>query len=106
MCPRMGHITIELERVLGPVIANRRRKAGLTQETLAFRCDLHPTYISQLERGIKSPTVRVLCLIADALDVRPSGLLAMAERRAAKEVASASRAETTSERKQRPARKT
>lgn len=95
---------MELERVFGQVLADRRRKAGLTQETLAFRCDLHPTYVSQLERGIKSPTVRVLCLLADALDMRPSALLAVAERRASKEQAPASRTEPTPERKQRPAR--
>ena len=69
------------EQVLGRAIAERRRKAGLTQEELAFRCDLHPTYVSQLERGLKSPTVRVLSLLAEAMGERPSRLLALAERR-------------------------
>jgi transcriptional regulator with XRE-family HTH domain len=69
-----------VERMLGRVIAETRRTAGLSQEALAFRCKLHPTYISQLERGIKSPTVRVL--IADALETSASALLEAVERRA------------------------
>ena len=66
------------EKVLGRVIADRRRSAGLSQEVVAFRCKLHPTYISQLERGLKSPTIRVLRLIAEALDTTASALLAEA----------------------------
>lgn len=67
------------EKVLGRVIAQRRKTVGMSQEAVAFRCKLHPTYISQLERGLKSPTIRVLRLIADALDTKASGLLADAE---------------------------
>jgi transcriptional regulator with XRE-family HTH domain len=68
------------EKVLGGVIADARRSAGLSQEALAFRCKLHPTYISQLERGLKSPTVRVLRVIAEALETRASELLRTAEK--------------------------
>lgn len=67
------------EKVLGRVIADARRSAGLSQEALAFRCNLHPTYISQLERGLKSPTIRALRSISDALGTRASALLAEAE---------------------------
>jgi transcriptional regulator with XRE-family HTH domain len=67
------------EAVLGRVIAERRRGAGLSQEALAFRCKLHPTYISQLERGLKSPTVRVLRAIAEAVGTTASALLREAE---------------------------
>lgn len=67
------------ETVLGRVIAERRRGAGLSQEALAFRCKLHPTYISQLERGLKSPTIRVLRLIAEAVGMPASALLREAE---------------------------
>ncbi|HEY0023098.1 MAG TPA: helix-turn-helix transcriptional regulator [Longimicrobium sp.] len=67
------------EKVLGRVIAQRRRSVGMSQEAVAFRCKLHPTYISQLERGLKSPTIRVLRLIADALGTSGSELLVAAE---------------------------
>ncbi|HEX8394212.1 MAG TPA: helix-turn-helix transcriptional regulator [Longimicrobium sp.] len=67
------------ERVLGRVIAQKRKSAGISQEALAVRCKLHPTYISQLERGLKSPTIRVLRLIAGALSTPASALLHDAE---------------------------
>lgn len=69
----------EFEKVLGRVIADARRSAELSQEALAFRCKLHPTYISQLERGLKSPTVRALRAIAEALGTKASKLLIHAE---------------------------
>ncbi len=67
------------EHRLGRVIAEERRRAGLSQEALAFRCKLHPTYISQLERGLKFPTIRVLRAIAAALGTTASELLRRAE---------------------------
>lgn len=69
------------EKILGQVIAERRREAGLSQEALADLCGVHATYVSQLERGLKSPTVRVLCAFARALKVRASELLAQAEKK-------------------------
>ena len=69
------------ERTLGIVIAETRRSNGLSQEALAFACKLHPTYISQLERGLKSPTVRVVRLISQALGTKASILLGIAESR-------------------------
>lgn len=67
------------EAILGRVIATKRKQAGLTQEALAYRCKLHPTYISQLERGVKSPTVRVLMLVSGAIGIRASEILREAE---------------------------
>lgn len=72
-----------LSEILGEVIAEERRRADLSQEALAYRCKLHPTYISQLERGKKSPTVRVLGRIAAALGTTGSALLLEAESREA-----------------------
>lgn len=64
-----------VDRILGRVVAQARKKAGVSQEQLAFQCGLHRTYISQIERGLKSPTARTLFDLASALDVRPSELL-------------------------------
>jgi len=66
---------------LGRVIAEQRGKAGLTQEALAGRAKLHPTYISQLERGLKSPTVRALIAICDGLELAASEAIRRAESR-------------------------
>jgi transcriptional regulator with XRE-family HTH domain len=74
-----------LDSLLGRVLADARRRAGLSQEALASRAKLHPTYISQLERGLKSPTVRVLFTIADACGTPASELLREMEGRAENE---------------------
>jgi len=60
---------------LGKNVRSIRLGAGLSQEELAFRAGLKRSYLSDLERGTRNPTVRALGRIADALGVTPSGLL-------------------------------
>ena len=60
---------------LGKTLAQLRREAGLTQEDLAHRADLHRTYIGSLERGERNPTVTTLLKLAKALSCNPSELL-------------------------------
>lgn len=69
----------DLNKVLGRVLAAERKRANLSQESLAFECGLHPTYVSQLERGLKSPTVRTLLAVAQALDIKASDILRRVE---------------------------
>ena len=52
-----------------------RTERGLSQEQLAFDCELHRTYISGVERGVRNPTVTVVEKIATALKVTASDLL-------------------------------
>jgi transcriptional regulator with XRE-family HTH domain len=68
-----------LDQILGRVLADTRRRAGLSQEALAAKAKLHPTYISQLERGIKSPTVRVLVALAESCGTQASEILRESE---------------------------
>jgi len=67
------------DKALGQIIAAERKRLGLTQEGLADACGIHTTYVSQLERGLKSPTVRVLRLVAKALEMSAADLLARVE---------------------------
>jgi transcriptional regulator with XRE-family HTH domain len=53
----------------------------MTQEKLSFEAGLHRTYISQLERDIKSPTLDVLFRICDALGISPAGLISKVEKK-------------------------
>lgn len=46
----------------------------MSQEELAERCGLHPTYIGQLERGEKNATLESIAKIANGLDVPLSRL--------------------------------
>ncbi|MGD1089197.1 MAG: helix-turn-helix transcriptional regulator [Verrucomicrobiota bacterium] len=50
-----------------------REKAEVSQEELAERAGLHRTYISQLERGLKSPSLDIIVSLAKGL--RLSGLV-------------------------------
>jgi transcriptional regulator with XRE-family HTH domain len=36
-------------------LRRHRTRAGLTQEALAFACDLHPTAVGKLERQERTP---------------------------------------------------
>jgi len=74
----------EIEQAAGRVFADQRRKAKHTQESLAEACDVHPTYVSQMERGLKSPTLRVLFRLATAMGVAPSVLVKGIEKELAK----------------------
>ena len=57
------------------VLRELRLEKGFTQEELADHAELHFTYISQIERGLKSPSLRSLAQIADALGVSLSTLV-------------------------------
>ena len=46
-----------------------RKEAGLSQESLAERAELHPVYISQVERGVKAVSVEGLWKLSRALRV-------------------------------------
>ena len=64
---------------LGRVIRTLRQERGLSQELFADIAGVHRTYVSQLERGIKSPTMAVFNKIAGALGIQPSDLLRLVE---------------------------
>jgi len=63
----------------GKIIAGVRRTARLSQEELAERAAIHRTYVSQVERGLKSPTIVMLFRLAKALDTAPSKILKQLE---------------------------
>lgn len=65
----------QLEQILGRELQRYRQGKGWSQEYLAEVTGLHRTYISQLERGLKSPSVRVLSHITNALGLRMSEFL-------------------------------
>lgn len=54
---------------LGRAVRRLRRERHVTIETLAFASDIHPTYLSGIERGLRNPTWRVVCALAAALGV-------------------------------------
>jgi len=57
-------------RVVGGNIRRLRTERGLSQEEVAHRVGVVTTYLGQIERGRRNPTIGVLARIANALDVR------------------------------------
>jgi transcriptional regulator with XRE-family HTH domain len=63
---------------LGAFIRSKRKLANLSLRQLAERTRLSNPYLSQIERGLHQPSVRVIRLISDALNVSTETLLAHA----------------------------
>ena len=66
------------EDLLQTIAANTREireSRGLSQETLALEADVDRTYVSQIERGVANPSLRVLFQIAAVLNVAMAELL-------------------------------
>lgn len=71
---------VEPQVGLGLAIRQLREGAGLSQEEVAHRADLHPTWISKLESGRANPALGTVVRVAEALGVKASELLGEAER--------------------------
>jgi transcriptional regulator with XRE-family HTH domain len=52
---------------LGRAVKHLRVGTGVTQEELSARCGLHPTYISDIERGARNPSFEALVRLLEGL---------------------------------------
>ena len=71
--------------MVGAELRAARRRAGLTQEALAFQAGVDRSYVSLLENDKKSPTLDMLFRLCDALGVKASRLIARVEKRRARD---------------------
>lgn len=69
-----------LQQAFGAEIRRRREAIGISQEDLAFRAELHRTYISLLERGRRNPTIGVVAQLAGALGTSMTAIIREVER--------------------------
>jgi transcriptional regulator with XRE-family HTH domain len=65
-------------QALGAFIREQRKQANLSLRQLAERTRLSNPYLSQVERGLHQPSVRVLRAISDALNLSAETLLTQA----------------------------
>lgn len=63
---------------LGEFIRTQRKLANLSLRELAAMTDVSNAYLSQIERGMHEPSVRVLRSIAQALEISANTVLAQA----------------------------
>ena len=62
-------------KILGETIRLYRKRAGLTQEKLAEKADLHHNFIGEVERGNMECSLTSMVKIATALGVRVGDLV-------------------------------
>jgi transcriptional regulator with XRE-family HTH domain len=62
-------------------LAEQRTRRGYTQEVLAFRAGLHPTWVSCLEAAKAMPGLETIVKLSHALEIAPVELLAGLEAR-------------------------
>jgi transcriptional regulator with XRE-family HTH domain len=66
--------------VFGAHLRELRTKRGLTQAQLADTARTSTPFISQLERGVTTPSLGMLLRLAEALECRPSELIKIFDR--------------------------
>lgn len=65
---------------LGQELRRARLAAGMTQESLSFSARVDRSYISQLERNLKSPTVDMLLRLCRVMGVWAAKIIARVEK--------------------------
>ena len=70
---------MELDRAVGESLRELRKERGLSQEALALEAGVERNYISLIELGRNSPSIRMLFKLCKALSVSPQQMLARVE---------------------------
>jgi transcriptional regulator with XRE-family HTH domain len=65
--------------MLGRELRKARTAAGMTQEELSFKAGVDRSYVSQLERDLKSPTLDMLLRLCKALGASAAAIVARVE---------------------------
>lgn len=66
---------MDLPQILGRNVRAWRKRRDISQEELAFKCDMKRSYVSDIERGTRNPSVKAIARLAVALEIEPDILL-------------------------------
>ena len=69
-----------ISKVVGKTIKELRNARGITQEGLAEMIDSHQVYISEIERGLKTPSLQVLYDMSKAFGMSLTDLVSSIEK--------------------------
>ena len=72
---------MDVDQAFGQALRSLRTRRKWSQTDLALRADVDRNYISLIELGRNSPSVRLLVRLCDALNTSPADLLKDVERR-------------------------
>lgn len=70
----------QIPAAFGQVLREERKRQNVSQEQLALYADVDRTFVSQIERGIRQPTLTTLFKLSRVLKLAPSALVARMER--------------------------
>jgi transcriptional regulator with XRE-family HTH domain len=73
-------MALSRSEAFGKAVNELRAERGLSQEDAALASGIDRAYFGHIERATKSPTLKTVWKIADALEVQPSELLIRAEK--------------------------
>ena len=76
----MSSLLLKSQKSLAERVKALRMGLGISQETMALEAGIDRTYASQIERGISNPSLRVICAVAEVLQVEPAELLDLTEK--------------------------
>ena len=65
-------------KVFGETVRDLRKNLKLTQEQLGETCGRHPVYVSEMERGVKNPSLESILRLCQALKITPGDLMDLA----------------------------
>lgn len=66
---------MDIRQILGANLKRLRTAKGWSQEQYAFEAGIHRTYVSDIERGARNPTILILVKLAAPLGVEPAELI-------------------------------
>ena len=66
---------MRLEQVFGINVRRLRKAHGMTQEALAHEVEIDVSYLGQIERGERNPTLSVVARFAKALATSPADMV-------------------------------
>lgn len=75
-----GNTPITSQAAFGLALRTLRLDAEMSQEQLGLESGVQRNFISLIETGQNQPTISTVFKLAAALDVRPSKLVALAEK--------------------------
>lgn len=66
---------MDLPQILGRNVRHWRKLRGMSQEELALEADMKRSYVSDIERGTRNPSIKAVARLAMVLKVEPDILL-------------------------------
>lgn len=70
-----------LNQAIGQTVRELRLRKGLSQEQLADEIDSHQVYISEIERGLKEPSLSFLMKLSNLMGMSLSDLIVLVEKK-------------------------